>query len=52
MRYFRVFWQDKQGTEHQSDPLSTWIDAANYRAELIISGAVHAPCYARIVGPY
>lgn len=49
MRYFRVYWQDKHGAEHRSDPLTTWLDAANYRAELIISGAVVAPCYARIV---
>lgn len=52
MRYFRVYWQTADGTEHRSDPLTTWLDAANYRAELIITGVVPAPCYARIVGPY
>lgn len=50
MKYFRVFWTDRSGAEHRSDPLTTWLDAANYRAELIISGAVSAPCAARIVG--
>lgn len=49
MHYFRVYWTDAAGIEHRSDPLTTWIDAANYRAELITSGAVLAPCYARIV---
>ena len=49
MRYFRVFWIDRNGIEHRSDPLTTWLDAMNYRAELIISGAVSAPCSARLV---
>lgn len=49
MRYFRVFWIDRDGIEHRSDPLTTWLDAMNYRAELIISGAVSAPCSARLV---
>ena len=49
MRYFRVFWIDHDGIEHRSDPLTTWLDAMGYRAELIISGAVSAPCAARLV---
>jgi len=49
MRYFRVFWIDRDGIEHRSDPLTTWLDAMRYRAELIISGAVSAPCAARLV---
>lgn len=49
MTYFRVQWQDADDTVHLSDPLPTWIAAANYRAELIISGAVRAPVYASII---
>ena len=49
MRYFRVFWIDRNGIEQRSDPLTTWLDAMNYRAELIISGAVSAPCAAHLV---
>ena len=32
MRYFRVFWIDRNGIEQRSDPLTTWLDAMNYRA--------------------
>ncbi len=49
MCYFRVFWTDKQGLQHRSDPLMTWLDAMSYRAELIISGAVHAHCDVSLV---
>jgi hypothetical protein len=42
MRYFRVQWTDSSDVIHLSDPLMTWIDAANYRAELISTG-VRAP---------
>lgn len=47
--YFRVEWQDNQDVKHLSNPLPTWIAAANYRTELIVSGAVRAPVYASIV---
>jgi hypothetical protein len=49
MTYFKVQWQDNGDVVHLSEPLPTWIDAANYRAELIITGQVRAPVYASIV---
>ena len=49
MRYFRVQWIDNADIVHLSDPLTTWLEAANYRAELIITGQVRAPVYASIL---
>lgn len=49
MSYFRVQWQTPDGVRHVSDPLSTWLDAARFRSDLIIRGIVSAPVCAQIV---
>lgn len=48
--FCRVQWVDPRGRAHASPRMESWLDAAGFRAELIISGRVTMPCAARIVG--